>query len=132
MSHIKYNLHMLFKISIKYYETIIFSLFSFVKRYAVRNVKIRQYAVRRVKIRQYAVRKGGGGCHPHLSFEQSCLVELKNANIPTEIPVVLTIIYLQIYRNFHLVSLKCIVYNAFIMGHSLKSIQNSSRQVKHY
>ena len=56
---------MLFKISIKYYNTIIFSLFSFVKRYAVRNVKIRQYAVRRVKIRQYAVRKGGGGCHPH-------------------------------------------------------------------
>jgi len=52
---------MLFKISIKYYITIIFSLFSFVKRYAVRNVKIRQYAVRRVKIRQYAVRKGEGG-----------------------------------------------------------------------
>jgi len=52
---------MLFKISIKYYITIIFSLFSFVKRYAVRNDKIRQYAVRRVKIRQYAVRKGGGG-----------------------------------------------------------------------
>ena len=52
---------MLFTISIKYYITIIFSLFSFVKRYAVRNVKIRQYAVRRVKIRQYAVRKGGGG-----------------------------------------------------------------------
>jgi len=51
---------MLFKISIKYYITIIFSLFSFVKRYAVRNVKIRQYAVRRVKIRQYAVRKGEG------------------------------------------------------------------------
>ena len=52
---------MLFKISIKYYITIIFSLFSFVKRYAVRNVKIRQYAVRRVKIRPYAVRKGEGG-----------------------------------------------------------------------
>jgi len=52
---------MLFKISIKYYITIIFSLLSFVKRYAVRNVKIRQYAVRRVKIRQYAVRKGEGG-----------------------------------------------------------------------
>ena len=45
---------MLFKISIKNYITIIFSLFSVVKRYAVRNVKIRQYAVR----------KGGGGCHP--------------------------------------------------------------------
>ena len=56
---------MLFKISIKYYITIIFSLFSFVKRYAVHNVKIRQYAVRRVKIRQYAVRKGEGGFHPH-------------------------------------------------------------------
>jgi len=54
---------MLFKISIKYYNfiTVNFSLFSFVKRYAVRNVKIRQYAVRRVKIRQYAVRKGEGG-----------------------------------------------------------------------
>jgi len=52
---------MLFKISIKYYITIVFSLFSFVERYAVRNVKIRQYAVRRVKIRQYAVRKGEGG-----------------------------------------------------------------------
>jgi len=68
---------MLFKISIKYYITIIFSLFSFVNRYAVRNVKIRQYAVRRVKIRQYAVRrvkirqyavrKGEGGFHPHLT-----------------------------------------------------------------
>ena len=56
---------MLFKISIKYYITIICSLFSFVKQYAVRNVKIRQYAVRRVKIRQYAVRKGEGGFHPH-------------------------------------------------------------------
>jgi len=55
---------MLFKISIKYYITIIFSLFSFVKRYAVRNVKIRQYAVHRVKIRQYAVRKGEGGVSP--------------------------------------------------------------------
>jgi len=55
---------MLFNISIKYYITI-FSLFFFVKRYAVRNVKIRQYAVRRFKIRQYAVRKGEGGCHPH-------------------------------------------------------------------
>ena len=40
--------------------TIMFSLFPFVKRYAVRNVKIRQYAVRRVKIRQYA----GGGVSP--------------------------------------------------------------------
>jgi len=49
---------MLFKISIKYYITIIFSLISFVKRYAVRNVKIRQYAVRRVKIRQYARGRG--------------------------------------------------------------------------
>jgi len=58
---------MLFKILIKYYITIIFSLFSFVKRYAVRNVKIRQYAVRRVKKRQYAVRKGEGG-HPHLYY----------------------------------------------------------------
>ena len=55
---------MLFKISIKYYITISFSLFSFVKQYAVRNVKIRQYAVRRVKIRQYAVRKGEGGVSP--------------------------------------------------------------------
>jgi len=54
---------MLFKISITYYITIIFSLLSFVKRYAVRNVKIRQYAVRRVKIRQYAVRKGEGGLY---------------------------------------------------------------------
>ena len=60
---------MLFKISIKYYITIIFSLFSFVKRYAVRNVKIRQYAVRRVKIRQYAVRKGEGGVSPSNSIQ---------------------------------------------------------------
>jgi len=56
---------MLFKISIKYYITIIFSLFSFVKRYAVRNVKIRQYAVRRVKIRQYA---RGEGVSPSYMF----------------------------------------------------------------
>ena len=55
---------MLFKISIKYYITIIFSLFSSVKRYAVRNVKIRQYAVRRVKIRQYA---RGRGVSPSVS-----------------------------------------------------------------
>jgi len=31
-------------ISTKFYITIIFALFSFIKRYAVRNVKIRQYA----------------------------------------------------------------------------------------
>jgi len=29
-----------------------------VKRYAVRNAKIRPYAVRRMKIKQYAIRKG--------------------------------------------------------------------------
>ena len=46
-------------------------MFSFVKRYAVRNVKIRQYAVRRVKIRQYAVRKGGGGFHPQNMHSQN-------------------------------------------------------------
>jgi len=56
---------MLLNISIKYYITICL-LFSFVKRYAVRTVKIRQYAVRRVKIRQYAVRKGEGECPPHI------------------------------------------------------------------
>jgi len=60
---------MLFKISIQYYITVNFSLFFFVKRYAVRNVKKRQYAVRRVKIRQYAVRKGEGGVT--LSFTQN-------------------------------------------------------------
>ena len=64
---------MLFKISIKYYITIIFSLFSFVKQYAVRNVNIRQYAVRRVKIRQYAVRKGEGGVSPSLMDKLSII-----------------------------------------------------------
>ena len=67
---------MLFKISIKYYITFIFSLFSFVKRYAVRNVKIRQYAVRRVKIRQYAVRKGGGGVTLSFTFSVRAVSKL--------------------------------------------------------
>jgi len=34
-----------------------------VKRYAVRNAKIRPYAVRKFKMKEYAVRKGEG-CHP--------------------------------------------------------------------
>jgi len=54
-----------------YYITIIFSLFSFVKRYAERNVQIRQYAVRRVKIRQYVVHKGEGGVSPSLKTTTS-------------------------------------------------------------
>ena len=57
---------MLFKISMKYYITIIFSLFSFVKRYAVRSTQCQNKAVRSTQGQNKAVRstQGGGGVSP--------------------------------------------------------------------